>query len=317
MSQVCYAIACRTVLVQTRRTIPQQSKASLGDWLTVVGRRINTLARLQRLRPLCGLHLRRTYLDHVVVETICPIGSPRRALADGAIFYLHGGGFFCGSLDTHLHVAANLARRTGLPVVHVEYRQYSDATIEESIGDCVRAYRWLLGQGADPARTVLAGDSAGGFLAFATVLAAQQQGLGTPAGVIGISPLLELDSEQRIAHANASRDPMGVGLCMPMLIECLCPTKLDVNGISPLNGNLDDFPPTLIIAAESEALLCDAERMYEALTKVGRSCTLRVWPSQLHVFPVMLPFLPESRAALDSIVEFIHGCLPEPGRIAA
>ncbi|MCV7067602.1 alpha/beta hydrolase fold domain-containing protein [Mycolicibacterium farcinogenes] len=186
-----------------------------------------------------------------------------------------------------------LARRTGLPVVHVEYRQHPDVTVDESIRDCLSAYRWLLDQGADPAKTVVAGDSAGGFLAFATVLAAQEQGIRAPAGVVGI------------------------GLVLPMIVDCVSPRTPDGRALSPVDGKLDKFPPSLIVAAESEVLRCDAERMHEVLSGLGRPCTLKLWPGQLHAFPAFLPFLPESREARDCIVEFIQDCLGTSMRSAS
>lgn len=315
-SRACYAVARRTLLVQMQRSVAYQGNRSVEDRLTTIGRRINALARLQRLRPRRGLQVSRLTLGHATVETIRTTESAHRPLSDGAILYLHGGGFVLGGFDTHVHVAVALARRTQLPVVHVEYRQHPDVTVDESVADCLRAYRWLLEQGADPATTIVGGDSAGGFLAFATVLAAQEQGVGTPAGVVGISPLLELDGERRAGHPNFATDRMGIGLVLPMIVDCVGPKNSDGHALSPVNGVLDDFPPSLIIAAESEALRCDAERMHEVLTGAGRACTLKLWPGQLHAFPAFLPFLPESREARDCIVEFIQDCLGTSSRSA-
>ncbi|OBB13555.1 hypothetical protein A5761_20380 [Mycolicibacterium setense] len=315
-SRACYVIAHRTILAQVRRSVAYQGDRSAEDRLTAIGRRINALARLQRLRPRRGLQVSRITLGRVTLETIRTAESAHRPLADGAILYLHGGGFILGGFDTHSHVVVALARRTKLPVVHVEYRQHPDVTVDESVADCLRAYRWLLDQGADAANTVVAGDSAGGFLAFATVLAAQAQGVEAPAGVIGISPLLELDGDRRAGHRNFAADRMGIGLALPMIVECVGPKNSDPHALSPVNGVLTDFPPSLIIAAESEALCCDAERMHEVLTDAGRSCTLKVWPGQLHAFPAFLPFLPESREAQDCIVEFAQGCLGTSKRSA-
>ncbi|OLP00112.1 hypothetical protein BVU76_22315 [Mycolicibacterium porcinum] len=315
-SRACYGIARTTLLTQVRRSVAYQGDRSVEDRLTTIGRRINALARLQRLRPRRGLRVSRITLGHVTIETIRTVESAHRPLSDGAILYLHGGGFFLGGFDTHSHVVVALARRTQLPVVHVEYRQHPEATVDASVADCLRAYRWLLDQGADPAKTVVAGDSAGGFLAFATVLAAQEQGVAAPAGVVGVSPLLELDGERRSGHPNIDTDRMGIGLALPMIVECVGPKNADHHALSPVNGVLTDFPPSLIIAAESEALRCDAERMHEVLTEAGRSCTLKVWPGQLHAFPAFLPFLPESREARDCIVEFIQDCLGTSSRSA-
>lgn len=315
-SRACYAIARRTLLVQMHRSVAYQGNRSVEDRLTTIGRRINGLARLQRLRPRRGLRISRVTVGRATVETIRTAESAHRPLADGAILYLHGGGFVLGGFDTHVHVVVALARQTQLPVVHVEYRQHPDVTVDESVADCLRAYRWLLDQGAEPATTVIAGDSAGGFLAFATVLAAEAQGVGAPAGVVGISPLLELDGERRAGHPNFATDRMGIGLVLPMVVDCVGPKSPDGHALSPVNGVLDTFPPSLIVAAESEALRCDAERMHEVLTDAGRSSTVKVWPGQLHAFPAFLPFLPESREARDCIVEFIQDCLGTSRRSA-
>ncbi|CDP89211.1 MULTISPECIES: alpha/beta hydrolase [Mycolicibacterium] len=316
-SRACYGIARRTLLVQVNRSVAYQGNRAVEDRLAAIGSRINALARLQRLRPRRGLRVSRITLGRVTVETIRTAESAHRPLADGAILYLHGGGFFLGGFDTHRHVVVALARQTQLPVVHVEYRQHPEVRVDESVADCLRAYRWLVDQGADPEHTVVAGDSAGGFLAFATVLAAHEQGIGVPAGVIGVSPLLELDCARRSAHANFAEDRMGIGLALPMIVECVGPKDSAGRDLSPVNGVLTDFPPSLIIAAESEALRCDAERMHEVLTDAGRQCTLKLWPGQLHAFPAFLPFLPESREARDCMVEFIQDCVGTSSRSAA
>ncbi|QZH59793.1 alpha/beta hydrolase [Mycolicibacterium farcinogenes] len=315
-SRACYGIARRTLLVQVNRSVAYQGNRAVEDRLAAIGSRINALARLQRLRPRRGLRVSRITLGRVTVETIRTAESAHRPLADGAILYLHGGGFFLGGFDTHRHLVVALARQTQLPVVHVEYRQHPEVRVDESVADCLRAYRWLVDQGADPEHTVVAGDSAGGFLAFATVLAAQEQGIGVPAGVIGVSPLLELDCARRSAHANFAEDRMGIGLALPMIVECVGPKNSAGRDLSPVNG-VTDFPPSLIIAAESEALRCDAERMHEVLTDAGRQCTLKLWPGQLHAFPAFLPFLPESREARDCMVEFIQDCVGTSSRSAA
>ncbi|MGB3674792.1 MAG: alpha/beta hydrolase fold domain-containing protein, partial [Candidatus Nanopelagicales bacterium] len=98
-------------------------------------------------------------------------------LARGVVLYFHGGAFLIGGLNSHRRVVAGLARRTGLPVVHVAYRQLPRTSIRGSLEDCVTAYRWLLRSGADPETVVVAGDSAGGFLAFASILATREAGL--------------------------------------------------------------------------------------------------------------------------------------------
>ena len=279
--------------------------------LTKLGRRTNTVARLQRVRPFFGVHFSRESAAGVPVEIVRRTDAP---LSDGVILYFHGGGFFTGGLDTHLHVVVKLARLTGLPVVHVDYRQFPEVTVDGSVADCVGAYRWLLDQGADPARTVIAGDSAGGFLTFATALRAQQEGMPAPAGVIGISALLELDGEARSSHPNLATDAFGIADSLPDLVDQVCPVPEMRRELAPINGPLATMPPALLIAAESEILRCDNDRLHTALLAHDRPSRLELWASQLHAFPALFPFLPEGRAAFALMAGFVADCLTDADR---
>jgi acetyl esterase/lipase len=307
--------AARAVLPpMMRRIVLGSGRGSLPDRFTRVGRRVNVAARPQRHRPFPGVRFARDDAAGVPVEVA--FRSDRAATAEfgaGAMVYFHGGGFITGGLDSHRHVVATLARRTGLPVVNVDYRQYPAVMVDGSVADCHRAYRWLLAQGADPAKTVLAGDSAGGFLAFATALSSQRRGLPAPAGVVGLSALLELDGTARSSHENARRDAFGIPLVLEDIVDHVCPSPAARLDLSPIHGRLETMPPALLIAAESEILRCDAERLFNALAHLGRPCSLQVWQSQLHAFPALLPFLPDSRAAYDIITAFVAGCLAGAG----
>ncbi|WP_234880971.1 alpha/beta hydrolase [Mycobacteroides salmoniphilum] len=301
---IFYLMSYRLARPVIRRLVLGCGKRPVSAQLAFLGSRINKIARLQRLLPLRGVHVERGAVDGLSMEIVRPVGG-QAALHSGVVLYFHGGGFMMGSLDTHRHVVAAIARLTGLPVMHIEYRQYPDVTVDGSVDDCCRAYQWLLEQGADPARTVLAGDSAGGFLAYATALHAQQRGLPRPAGVVGLSALLELDGTARGAYGSVDDDAFGVSLVLPTIVEHTYPQLGTTKDPSPINGPLNTMPPSLLIAAETEILRCDAERLYGALTRSGRSSVLEIWPKQLHAFPALLPFLPESREAFASVAQFI------------
>lgn len=312
-AKIIYAIAHAVTPRLVRRIVLYSGSGTLSERMTRMGRRVNAVARLQRLRPFPGIRFTRADSAGIPIEVV------RRAdcvqpLGAGAILYFHGGGFITGGLDTHLHVVAALARRTRLPVVHVDYRQYPEVTVDGSMVDCRDAYRWLLDQGANPARTVFAGDSAGGFLAFATALSAQRTGLPAPAGVIGISALLELDGTARGSHENLHRDGFGIPLVLPDIVERVCPSPAMRRDLSPINGRLETMPPALLIAAESEILRSDAERLQSALRQHSRPCGVEVWDSELHAFPALFPFLPDSRAAYSAMSRFVAECLADAGR---
>ncbi|QXC43291.1 alpha/beta hydrolase [Rhodococcus qingshengii] len=224
-------------------------------------------------------------------------------LRDGVVLYLHGGGFMCCGLNTHRPVVASIAKRTGLPVLHIAYRQLPSTSISGSVDDCLDAYRWLLEQGALPEKVVFVGDSAGGFLVFATALAAVSAGLDVPAGLVGLSPLLDLDCTTKSVHANARRDVIAPVSALMAI------GKLGGQTNSPVDGDLAALPPSLLIVAESEVLRVDSEVMAQRLAAAGVPCSLQIWNGQVHAFPAVWPGLPESRAALRDVARFIRARL--------
>src|SRR5690606_8835750 len=221
-----------------------------------------------------------------------------------------GGGFAICGLETHRPVAASLARRTGMAVVNVEYRQLPGRSITQSVDDCLTAYRWLLRHGAPAARVVFAGDSAGGYLSFATALRIIERGLPAPAGLIGLSPLLDLDYAAKRDHPNVALDPY-----IPLsALEAVVRLGAEIDGVldplmSPVNGILADLPPVLLIAAEDEVLRYDAELMAQRLDAAGVPNTLELWRGQVHAFTTIWPGLPESRAALGRAARFARTCV--------
>ncbi|MBH0779026.1 alpha/beta hydrolase [Nocardia bovistercoris] len=269
---------------------------------------IDNLARL-RPRPR-GVDREQVTLDGFRMEIIRPSGAGR-ALRHGALLYMHGGGFAICGLETHRPVAASLARRTGLPVVNVEYRQLPRHSIGQSVQDCLTAYRWLLGHGADPARVVFAGDSAGGYLTFATALAAIESGLPVPAGLIGLSPLLDLDYVAKESYEYVASDPY-----IPLTaLRAVARLGAEIDGVidpmlSPVNGALAGLPPVLLIAAEEEVLRYDCELMARRLTAAGVPNTVELWRGQVHAFTSIAPNLPEARAALGRVARFVREVTP-------
>lgn len=273
---------------------------------------IDQLARL-RPRPR-GIDREQVTLNNFRMEILRPSGAAR-ALRHGAVLYLHGGGFAVCGLGTHRPVAASLARRTGLPVLNVDYRQLPGRRITESVDDCLTAYRWLLAHGADPARIVFAGDSAGGYLSFATALRAIEAGLPVPAGLVGMSPLLDLDCVAKREHINVGRDPY-----IPLsALATLVRLGAEVDGrldplLSPVNGALAALPPVLLIAAEDEVLRHDCELMARRLTAAGVPHAVELWRGQVHAFMSIAPNLPESRAALARVSRFVRARLADQPR---
>ncbi|QTJ66531.1 alpha/beta hydrolase [Rhodococcus sp. ZPP] len=294
-SQLLYQ-ACRWFLRPVVRMAPINESAI---------RRAALLDLAAGMRPAAGIRRQKVRLPGFDAEVVrAPGVSPD--LSEGVVLYLHGGGFLCCGLNTHRPVVATIAKLTGLPVMHVGYRQLPDTNISGSVDDCLTAYKWLLENGARADGTVFAGDSAGGFLVFATALKAREEGVDLPAGLIGLSPLLDLDCAEKSVHVNAAKDVFAP-------IEALVTIgKLgaEVDGVldpalSPVNGNLVGMPPSLLIAAEGEVLRSDSELMAHRLSAAGVATTLQIWDGQVHAFPALWPGLPESRAVLRRIARFV------------
>lgn len=223
----------------------------------------------------------------------------------GAIVYFHGGAFvFCG-LATHRRIVEHLALRTGLPVLNVAYRQHGRAKLEQSIVDCVDATNWMIDRGFDPERLVVAGDSAGGHLAFAVALEATGQHIPL-AGVVGLSPWLEFDNTERRNHVNPRRDHYIPMARLETVARTVTGKPILEPTLSPVNRELAGLPPTLLICAADEILRYDTEIMNERLERAGVPVTTHVWEGQVHAFPVLGDLTPESSHAVDLISAFVR-----------
>jgi acetyl esterase/lipase len=232
----------------------------------------------------------------------------------GAVLFMHGGAFmFCG-LRTHRRAVTRLSAATGLPVLSIAYRQLPVVPLRGSVADCVTAYRFLLEQGFAPSDVVFVGDSAGGHLAFATALEAVDEGLPKPAGIISISPWLDMDATTKLRHPNAKLDAYAPAKRLPVLAR-MCAGGDEIDPLlSPVNRELGNLPPVLIQVGATEMLRCDSELMAERLAAAGVPCTLQIWEGQVHAFPVLAGLIPEGRAAIAEMARFVHSLT---GRAAA
>lgn len=259
-----------------------------------LGARIAPRNRSTRLEKVAG--------DGWVGELVMPKGVRS---GPGAIVYFHGGAFvFCG-LATHRRIVEHLALRTGLPVLSVGYRQHGKALVDQSIADCVDATNWMIERGFDAENLVLAGDSAGGHLAFAVALEATGQGISL-GGVVGLSPWLEFDNTERCNHENARRDHYIPSHRLDAIARLVTGKPIHDPAMSPVNRDLAKLPPTMIICAADEILRYDAELMTQRLQRAGVSVSTHVWEGQVHAFPVLGGLLPESSEALDLVADFVQ-----------
>jgi acetyl esterase/lipase len=198
----------------------------------------------------------------------------------------------------------------------VNYRLLPKHSIGMALDDCHDAYQWLRLRGYEPDQIVLAGDSAGGYLALALAQRLQEEGRGdgeVAAALVAISPLLQLAKECKQAHPNIKSDAMFPAKAFDVLIELVAAAaeRNIVDGkpeeiYEPLEHIKPGLPRTLIHVSGSEVLLHDAKLAATRLAAVGVPAEVRVWPGQVHDFQLAAPLVPEAMRSLWQIGEYIR-----------
>ncbi len=228
----------------------------------------------------------------------------------GAILYFHGGAFVTCGLNTHRRLVSRISFAAEQPVLNIGYRQMPYEPITESVADGVAGFRWLLDQGYRAEDITIAGDSAGGYLAFSVARVVIDNDWGQPAGVVAISPLLDFDPAGKQNHRNANRCqtfPMNaVAKLSDVTLRMDTTRGIAGNRVCPVNMPLADMPPALIHIGSREVLMADAELMANRLVSAGVPCELQVWDRQVHVFHAAAGWLPEARTAIDEIGTFVQ-----------
>jgi phosphinothricin tripeptide acetyl hydrolase len=234
------------------------------------------------------------------------IATPEAA-DERVIHYLHGGGYVIGSINTHREMISRIARAAGARVLAIDYRLAPENPFPAAVEDCTAAYRWLLSTGVDPARLVIAGDSAGGGLTVATLVALRDGGEPLPAAAVCLSPWVDLELLGESMTTKAEVDPMmhrevGVQWAKAYLGGAHPRTAL----AAPLYADLTGLPPLLIQVGTAEALLNDSTRLAERAKSAGVDVALELWDDMIHVWHFFASMLPEGRQAIDRIGEFIR-----------
>jgi acetyl esterase/lipase len=229
-----------------------------------------------------------------------------------AILYLHGGAFLMGSPETHLSLAARLARAAGAEAWLPDYRLAPEHPHPAALDDARAAYAALLGRGVAPERVAVAGDSAGGGLAFALVNAARAAGLPDPACLVGFSPWVDMTMRAPSLARNARADCMlPVARMAEVVAWRMGGGALDDPAASPALAVFDrPPPPALIQASRTEILADDAEAMARALRRAGGEATLEWFPRAPHACQLFAAIAPEARAAVARAGGFIAAHAP-------
>ena len=228
------------------------------------------------------------------------------ASTERAVLYFHGGGYVMGSLNTHRELASRISRASGARVLLVDYRLAPEHPFPAAVDDAVAAYRFVLDQGISPKKIVLAGDSAGGGLTIAALVAIRDEKLPLPAAGVPLSPWTDLEGCGESCVTKAAEDPMVTKAGLLELARLYLAGKDARTPLAaPLYADLSGLPPLYIQVGTAEVLLDDATRIAERAKKAGVDVTLEPWEGLIHVFQ-LFPHVPEANQATDKIGAFIR-----------
>jgi epsilon-lactone hydrolase len=232
--------------------------------------------------------------------------SPADAPDDKAILYFHGGGFRIGSLASHRDLIAQIALACGCRVLAINYRLAPEHRFPAALDDAIAAYGWMLGQGLKPGSIAFAGDSAGGNLVLAAMLALRERGLSLPVSAALMSPWTDLAATGASYESRAEIDPIHQ---RPMILA-LAKNYLGGQGdprdplVSPLYADLAGLPPLLIQVGDRETVLDDSVMLADKARAAAVDVNLEVWDGMIHVFQMFE--LPEAHRAIASIAGFFN-----------
>jgi acetyl esterase/lipase len=230
--------------------------------------------------------------------------------AQRTILYLHGGGYIFMHAQRFVPVMAEIVRAAGARCLGLEYRKAPEHPYPAALEDALSAYRWLLDQGMAPERIALVGDSAGGGLVLATLLAIRDRALPRPGAAACISPWTDL----KISGASAERanDPVVSAKALRMMAKTyLAGADAATPYASPLYGDLTGLPPLHIQVGTREALLDDSLRFIERARRAGLDVTCLSHRDVAHMWIFHNVAMPEAQAAFVAIGTFLRAKMPD------
>lgn len=230
---------------------------------------------------------------------------PEGADPSRVLYYLHGGGYSIGSIESHRHFVARLAKAAGMRALLIDYRLAPEHRFPAQLDDARASFGWLLRQGLDPRRAVIAGESAGGGLAMSTLISLRDAGEPLPAAAALISPWVDLTLSGAAIDENARFDYLPRHVLRTYVERVAGNVDPAHPLLSPIFADLHGLPPMLIQVGAAEGLLDDARTLAARAKEHGTSVELRVHADMIHAFPLFL-HLAESRAAIGELAEFVR-----------
>ncbi len=288
---------------ELRTVISKEEMITLAGMLRNMFEKMTAFAMEQSPLP-SGLRITEVDADGVSAESQILPGAEE----DRVLLHFHGGGWVLGSAYSHRPFTVTLGKATKMRVLSVNYRLAPEHPHPADLQDCTNAYKWLLHQGFKPSNIFIAGDSAGGNLALATILNLRDNGVPLPKGAVCFSPNTTFET---LDISRAETDPIlaDVGVFWWHAAHLGIENPADIKSplVSPLLGDLKGFPPVLIQATPYEILFEHGRRFVEKAKAAGVDATFQTWDGMVHVWQFFgLGVLPEAQEAIDKVGEWVR-----------
>ncbi len=249
-----------------------------------------------------GITTKEQIIDGMKSEWLIPDGADDRKL----ILYVHGGGYVSGSCNDHRGFVSKFAKKTGITNLVYEYRLAPENPFPAALDDSLKIYQWILHEGFNPENIIIAGESAGGGLCLAILLALKEFKIALPAAAVAISPWTDLtcSSDSYSTKNKVSLAPFNSWTVFSRYY--VGQNKATNPYISPLFGDLTGLPPVFINSGVDDELFEDGEKFYLKAKSAGVDITFRHGVGMVHCYPLLAPMFREATEAMDEIVGFIN-----------
>lgn len=249
-----------------------------------------------------GIEIKAEIINGIKAEWIIP----DKADHEKVILYVHGGGYVSGSCSDHRGFVSKFAKRCGIINLVYEYRLAPENPFPAALDDSIKVYKSLLAMGKKPENIIIAGESAGGGLTLAILLALKDNNLPQPAAAVSISPWTDLtcSSASYITKRKVSVAPFNSWLVFSK--HYVGKYKANNPFISPLFGDLSGLPPIFINSGEDDELFDDGEKFYLKAKAAGVDITFRAGEGMVHCYPLLAPMFPEATEAMNEICYFVN-----------